>query len=55
MVLQVSAIMLGVEDVERAKRFYVEGLGCEFDQQFPVSFGAASGQDPPCWRSTNGE
>jgi catechol 2,3-dioxygenase-like lactoylglutathione lyase family enzyme len=33
--LQVSAIMLGVEDVERAKRFYVEGLGCEVIQAFP--------------------
>ena len=35
MSLQVSVIMLGVEDVDRAKRFYVEGLGCEIDQDFP--------------------
>ena len=35
MALQVSAIMLGVKDVDRAKRFYVEGLGCEVDQDFP--------------------
>ena len=35
MSLQVSAIMLGVKDVDRAKRFYVEGLGCEIDQDFP--------------------
>ncbi len=35
MSLQVSAIMLGVRDFERAKRFYVEGLGCETDQDFP--------------------
>jgi uncharacterized protein len=33
--VQVSAIMLGVEDVERAKKFYVEGLGCEIDQDYP--------------------
>jgi uncharacterized protein len=33
--VQVSAIMLGVEDVERAKKFYVEGLGCEIDQDHP--------------------
>ena len=32
---QVSAIMLGVKDVDRAKRFYAEGLGCEIDQDFP--------------------
>ena len=33
--LQVSAIMLGVKDVDRAKRFYAEGLGCQIDQDFP--------------------
>jgi uncharacterized protein len=33
--LQASVIMLGVKDVERAKKFYVEGLGCEVDQDFP--------------------
>src|ERR671938_976901 len=32
MSVQVSAIMLGVEDVVRAKRFYGEGLGCAIDQ-----------------------
>lgn len=35
MSLQVNAIMLGVKDVDRAKRFYAEGLGCEIDQDFP--------------------
>lgn len=34
MSLQISAIMLGVRDVARAKKFYVEGLGCETDQDF---------------------
>jgi catechol 2,3-dioxygenase-like lactoylglutathione lyase family enzyme len=33
--LQVSAIMLGVRDVDRAKKFYVDGLGCQIDQDFP--------------------
>ncbi|WHT16344.1 VOC family protein [Crossiella sp. CA-258035] len=33
--LQVSAIMLGVQDVERAKRFYVEGLGCALEKDYP--------------------
>ena len=46
MSLQVSAIMLGVKDVDRAKRFYAEGLGCEIDQDFPgfvrCSLGAGS-------------
>jgi uncharacterized protein len=33
--VQVSTIMLGVKDVDRAKKFYAEGLGCEIDQDFP--------------------
>ena len=33
--LKVSAIMLGVKDVDRAKKFYVDGLGCEVNQDFP--------------------
>ncbi|WP_055565292.1 VOC family protein [Streptomyces atriruber] len=35
MSLQVSAVMLGVEDLNRAKKFYVDGLGCEVDQDYP--------------------
>jgi catechol 2,3-dioxygenase-like lactoylglutathione lyase family enzyme len=35
MSLQVSTIMLGVKDVDRAKKFYADGLGCEIDQDFP--------------------
>lgn len=47
MALQVSVIMLGVKDVERAKRFYVDGLGCEVDQDFPgfVRCGLGAGSD----------
>jgi catechol 2,3-dioxygenase-like lactoylglutathione lyase family enzyme len=33
--LQVSAIMLGVMDLARSKRFYGKGLGCETEQDFP--------------------
>ena len=33
MALQVSAIMIGVEDLARSKAFYGEGLGCAIDQQ----------------------
>lgn len=33
--LKASVIMLGVQDVERAKKFYVDGLGCAIDQEFP--------------------
>src|SRR5262249_22388722 len=45
MALQVTAIMLGVEDLTRSKRFYGEGLGCTIDQDFPqfVSFRLGDG------------
>jgi catechol 2,3-dioxygenase-like lactoylglutathione lyase family enzyme len=33
--LRMSVVMLGVKDVDRAKKFYVEGLGCEVEQDFP--------------------
>jgi predicted lactoylglutathione lyase len=38
--LQATAIMLGVEDMARSKKFYGEGLGCTIDQDYPhfVSF-----------------
>ncbi len=32
---KVSAIMLGVQDVARAKRFYAEGLGAAIKQDYP--------------------
>ena len=45
MPLQVTAIMLGVEDVARSKKFYGEGLGCTIDQDHPnfVSFNLGDG------------
>ncbi|WP_436777445.1 VOC family protein [Yinghuangia sp. YIM S09857] len=33
--LQVTVVMLGVKDVERAKKFYAEGLGCRVEQEHP--------------------
>jgi uncharacterized protein len=35
MPVQVTTIMLGVEDLGRAKKFYGEGLGCTIDQDYP--------------------
>jgi len=44
MALQVSAIMIGVEDLARSKTFYAD-LGCRIDQDFPqfVSFNLGDG------------
>ena len=33
----VSAILLGVEDMERSKRFYTEGLGWEVQVDYKIS------------------
>jgi len=33
--IQVGVIMLGVQDVDRAKKFYVDGLGCAAEQDYP--------------------
>ena len=45
MPLQVTAIMLGVEDLARSKKFYGEGLGCAIDQDHPgfASFNLGDG------------
>ena len=45
MSLQVTAIMLAVEDLSRAKKFYGEGMGCAIDKDFPqfVSFNMGDG------------
>jgi catechol 2,3-dioxygenase-like lactoylglutathione lyase family enzyme len=52
--VQVSAIMLGVEDLNRSKQFYGKGLGCAIDQDHPtfVSFDLGGGRRR--WRSTSG-
>jgi uncharacterized protein len=43
--LQVTAIMIGVEDLARSKKFYGEGMGCTIDQDYPnfVSFNLGDG------------
>ena len=43
--LQVTSIVLGVEDLARSKRFYGEGLGCKIEQDYPnfVSFNLGDG------------
>ena len=45
MSLPVSAIMLGVKDLDRAKKFYAEGLGFKIDKDTPhfVSFSLGEG------------
>ena len=35
MAVQVTAIMIGVESLDRSKKFYTEGLGCEIAQDYP--------------------
>jgi catechol 2,3-dioxygenase-like lactoylglutathione lyase family enzyme len=35
MAVQVTSIMLGVEDLARSKKFYGEGLGCTVDKDYP--------------------
>jgi len=53
--LQVTAIMMGVEDLARSKKFYGEGLGCTIDQDYPnfVSFKLGDGSSSLA-PSTNG-
>jgi catechol 2,3-dioxygenase-like lactoylglutathione lyase family enzyme len=43
--VQVTTIMIGVEDLARSKKFYGEGLGCTIDQDHPnfVSFNLGDG------------
>ena len=45
MAVKVTAIMIGVEDIARSKKFYGEGLGCTIDQDHPnfVSFNLGEG------------
>ena len=45
MPVQATAIMIGVEDLARSKKFYGEGLGCKIAQDHPnfVSFDLGAG------------
>ena len=42
---QITAILIGVKDLSRAKSFYGEGLGCPIDKDYPqfVSFKLGGG------------
>lgn len=42
---QITAILIGVEDMSRAKKFYADGLGCPIDKDYPafVSFKLGDG------------
>ncbi|TMG08323.1 MAG: glyoxalase, partial [Chloroflexi bacterium] len=42
---QITAILIGVKDLGRAKSFYGEGLGCPIDKDYPqfVSFKLGDG------------
>jgi uncharacterized protein len=43
--IQMTVVMLGVEDLARSKQFYAEGLGCKLEQDHPhfVSFDLGEG------------
>lgn len=45
MTLQITAVVLGVGDLDRSKRFYGDGLGCAIAQDYPnwVSFDLGNG------------
>ncbi|MEV7194782.1 VOC family protein [Streptomyces sp. NPDC093510] len=47
MSLQMNTVMLGVEDMNRAKKFYVDGLGCTLDQDLPGFVRLRLGPDAP--------
>jgi uncharacterized protein len=55
MPLQVTAIMIGVEDLARSRKFYGEGLGCAIDQDYPgfVSFNLGDGSSSLASTSTS--
>ncbi|GGV21987.1 VOC family protein [Streptomyces spectabilis] len=45
--LQVNALMLGVDDVAAAKKFYVDGLGCEVELDHPGFVRCGLGEGSP--------
>jgi len=45
MAVKVTSIMLGVKDLERSKKFYTEGLGCEIGQDYPQFVNLNLGKD----------
>ena len=51
MPLRIDAVMIGVQDISRAKRFYAEGLGCELRQDHPNFVSVGLGEDMPALAS----
>lgn len=45
--MQVTAIMIGVEDLARSKKFYGEGLGCTIDQDYTSFVSLSLGDGSP--------
>jgi uncharacterized protein len=45
--LQMNAVMLGVADLGRSKKFYAEGLGCAIDKDFPSFVSVSLGDGSP--------
>jgi len=44
--LQLTTIMLGVDDVDRSKKFYGEGLGGTIDKDYPTFVSVSLGDGP---------
>ena len=44
--LQLSAVTIGVKDINRAKKFYSEGLGCTIEKDAPVFVSLKVGDSP---------
>ena len=44
--LKLSAVTLGVKDINRSKRFYTEGLGCAIEQDHPGFVSLKVGDSP---------
>jgi uncharacterized protein len=36
MAVQMTAVMIAVEDLARSRKFYADGLGCEIGQDYPA-------------------
>jgi len=45
--LQMSAVMLGVGDLARSRKFYAEGLGCAIEKEFPNFVSVSLGDGSP--------
>lgn len=54
MAVQVTTIMIGVQDLARSKKFYGEGLGCTIDQDYPNFVSFNMGEGSRHWPCTNG-